>query len=343
MTTLKTQDIQVKPKKIDQQTRAALFNIVAFAPNSSSLDRIKGIIHSIGFRFPCRLIIIELDESIGSLKMETVPCPSEERQKTYPQLNIKTSSADLEKVPFVVLPNLISDVPVYLIWGQDPTTDTKILPHFQDFATRIIFDSSSTQDLGAFAQRMYDQVSSGNNNLLDISWALISGWRDVIARIYNDPSSIEELTTCKKITIGCRRSDDYAAGVYLFSWIASRLGWKFIRSNLSEGSLELTYENEGKDINAIIASDKSSDSKETGISTIEVITKNDDVYRMTHRSPSRTVVTHIMRANTCSLPITLPFACLNRSQALLRELLHQQPGEHYRHMLSKLVHHSHQL
>ena len=117
------------------------------------------------------IILIEVNESNKGLEVEKVPCPSEERQRTYDQLIIHVSGKELDKVPFVVMPYLIPDVPIYLLWGQDPTLDDKVLPFFKNFASRVIFDASSTDDLSAFAERALKRGSPTGDNFMDISWA----------------------------------------------------------------------------------------------------------------------------------------------------------------------------
>ncbi len=307
---------------------ACLFNLIVYAPEKERIPRLLDIIQAISKRFPSRLIFISLDESLQEISIKDSGN------------SISTPSSSLHKVPFYVMPHIIPDLPITLLWGTDPTKDKTLLPYFQGFATRIIFDASIHDEWSAFGQRMIDHTTDKQQAMIDISWALISGWRDALARLFNDSTTMDALSYCKKIRILCHNSSDYAAGIYLLSWLSSRLHWSLSLSKHCEGVLEAHFNHDKGNLTALITEEPNSKDQEHGISSLEIITQDDDVYLMTHRPPHRTITTHVMHADSCKLPITLPYTGINNSYLFSKELLHHHTGEHYQHMLKALLHFS---
>jgi hypothetical protein len=317
--------------------RACLFNLVAYAPNAKRLPRILEIVHAIGSKFPCRLVLITHAQEAAGVRVETLPNPCVKQKNGYDQVFIYADSEKLNKVPFLVMPYLIPDLPINLLWDEDPTSDDPVLNYLKGFATRIIFDASGIEDWSAFAHRMGVLIGQNSYDYMDISWALISSWRDTVARLFNDAQALDELRRCQKVRILCRHSTDYATGIYLLSWLSAQLDWKLVQSKQCEGVIETTFAFDKANIATAIAEQPSTVKSEHGIASVEIVTSSGTVYQMTHRPACRTVITHVIHDSCCDLPITLPFACLNQSFAFMKELLHHRSSSHYRNMLSKLT------
>lgn len=334
-----TNEPSLPPKEVIQKNtpRACLFNLIAYAPNAKRLPRIIEIIQSISSKFPCRLILISPADDASEVRIETKPNPCVKQKNGYDQVFIYTDSKQLNKVPFLIMPYLIPDLPINLLWDDDPTSTDPVLNYLKGFATRIIFDASSIDDWGAYAQRMSALIGQNSVDFMDISWALISSWRDTIARVFNDKDTLEELRHCQKVRILCHQSNDYATGIYLLSWLSAQLGWKLVQSKQCEGVIETTFSHDSGTIATAIAEQPSSAKGEHGIASVEIVASGGTVYQMTHKPACRTVITHVIHDNCCDLPITLPFSCLNKSFSFMKELLHQQSSTHYRNMLSKLT------
>lgn len=319
-----------------QPPRACLFNLVAYAPDQERLPRLLKIVQTFGTKFPCRLILISHTDEKSGVRVETSPCSCLRQKNGYEQVFIYVDEEGIDKVPFLVLPYLIPDLPTYLLWDQDPTLKDNILDYLKKFSTRIIFDASTTEDLSSFAKRMTDMLPQSSIDKMDLSWALISSWRDTLALLFNDEKTLEDLRYCKKIRILCNHASDHAGGIYLLSWLATQLGWKFIVNKLCEGVIETTFSHAKGNVATAISEQPNHSPEERGIASIEIVTASGVVYQITHRPSSRTIVAHIIHDNCCDLPITLPFAGLNQSFSFMKELLHNRSSTHYKNMLAML-------
>lgn len=318
--------------------KACLFNFIVYAPLKDRIESILKFVKIISKRFPCRLIFIAIDDSIPEIQTTTTSLTFSEVLSFPDQIYIKSPSTLLDKVSFFILPSLIPDLPVYLLWGSDPTKDATLLPNFQSIASRLIFDASLTEDWSGFGKRMLKKFSTVSYDMMDISWALISGWRDSLARLFSDSTSINMLRSCKRISILCHDKTEYSTGIYLLSWLASQLEWSLTDTKHQENTFEINYEYEKNNIKATISEQTSIYSQEEkGIYSVEITTENNAIYQISHRPLQRTIVTHIIHPDRCDLPITLPFIGSNHSFSFMRELLHQRCGEHYQNMLKSLI------
>jgi hypothetical protein len=112
----------------------------------------------------------------------------------------------------IVLPLLISDLPVFCRWRGQPPFDAGEFEQLMGIADRLIVDSTEWEDLpgayGSLAER-FDQVV-----VSDIAWARTERWRALLASLW---PGIEEV---KSITVRGTR----AQGHLLAGWLASRLG-----------------------------------------------------------------------------------------------------------------------
>ncbi len=71
-------------------------------------------------------------------------------------IQIEASKQTQSKIPFIILPHLLPDLPLYILWAEDPVQDNPISHEMEKWATRIIFDSEVTDNLPAFARTLLD-------------------------------------------------------------------------------------------------------------------------------------------------------------------------------------------
>ncbi len=112
----------------------------------------------------------------------------------------------------IVLPLLISDLPVFCRWRGEPPFDAAELGQLVDVADRLIVDSTEWDDLpGAYARlaELFDRTAAS-----DIAWARTERWRSLLASLWPDVGRVREL----------RVHGTRAQGYLLAGWLRSRLG-----------------------------------------------------------------------------------------------------------------------
>ncbi|HRD55882.1 MAG TPA: glucose-6-phosphate dehydrogenase assembly protein OpcA [Parachlamydiaceae bacterium] len=251
-------------------------------------------------------------------------------------IHILASEKELERVPFIVLPNIVADLPVYLIWGEDPTRATKILEALQSFATRLIFNAAFADHIQEFSQRMLGFLSTVKVEVMDISWGSLSSYRNLLAEVFNSQEKIEFLRSPRKIIIrySGNGAKDNLAAIYLQAFLASSLGWKLAAEEIHhEHQKALCYTYQNQDINVILEEDTVTIASKGSLTQFEVTGKDGTSYSLYSSKNGSKVVLHISSLESCELPCTFALPDLNRGLNFLKEIFYQTPSKSYNQAL----------
>ncbi len=112
---------------------------------------------------------------------------------------------------------LLPDLPVFLLWLAPLDPDETPFASLRPLATRLVTDSTrhpATLDvLGGL-------IAQGREIVTDLAWTKITGWREVIAAIFDDPDHAERLGRLEQIAIRYVRGSAAQARL-LAGWLAS--------------------------------------------------------------------------------------------------------------------------
>jgi len=112
----------------------------------------------------------------------------------------------------IVLPLLISDLPVFCRWRGQPPFGATEFEQLVDVADRLIVDSTEWDDLPdayRLLAELFDRTAAS-----DIAWARTERWRSLLASLWPDVGRVREL----------RVHGTRAQGHLLAGWLRSRLG-----------------------------------------------------------------------------------------------------------------------
>ena len=240
-------------EKNKKRIKACLFNLIIYTHDERRANYMREIVNSILEKFPCRIIFIQGDTNPSkdylTAGVSNVSIGKGDSSFGCDQITINVSANKLQRIPFIVLPHIIPDMPVYLLWGRDPTAENDILPFLLQFANRLIFDSECTNNLQQFSHKMLEKIDTVKAEIMDLNWGLISGWRDVLSQTFDTHDRIHQLNFSKVIQIGfnnkktefCQHSVIQA--IYLQGWLAAQLNWKFLSIQIADQSYRINYSN----------------------------------------------------------------------------------------------------
>jgi Glucose-6-phosphate dehydrogenase subunit len=345
-------DIQIENSAKKKQPTASLFNLIIYAHEARRILYFDQLIHSILEKFPCRIIFIHAYESEKEsfhLCLSSVMSGSGKGQVACDQITIKSSKNQLARVPSVMFPYILPDLPIYLLWGQSPFEEHLIFPSLQPYASRVIIDSECFDNLSLFCRQMEANLNLLKMEVMDINWALLSSWRDLLYRIFDRAEKVELLTRCKSILITYNNSKTETVmhpeirSIYLQGWLASRLGYRYRQAEYFDDSLIISYFGENNPL--VIALQPGNDSTQLSGSILNItITFTTGHSYSIHPKPSLSqAIIHESSLETCELPYILPLPNVYSGMTFLNEILHQNVGEHYRamlHMISPIDHSS---
>jgi glucose-6-phosphate dehydrogenase assembly protein OpcA len=142
----------------------------------------------------------------------------------------------------------VSELPIFLWWRA---SDFSPPPYFDEIlrvTQHVIVDTARfspgathLQDLAAWLHK-----SSGRIQLTDLNWSRITPWRQLIAQCFDSPDRRPYLDRLSEVRIeyeqdSARLITQRAQGLLLAGWLASRLGWEFLKSERQEDARPRTF------------------------------------------------------------------------------------------------------
>ncbi len=329
----KTEDTE---KKDLFKQKASLFNFIIYTHEEKRVAYYREIVDTVIKKFPCRIIFVKGNTSDEKDEFKTEITLKTAGPIACDHIEIHAGGTHLLQVPFYILPHLEPDLPIYLLWGQDPTSESEVLPQLVKFADRLIFDSECTDKIQKFSGKILSSLKSFSCQVLDMNWARLAGWRHVIASAMDSPERIDQLTHANEVTIvyNSHTTDAFShtetQADYLQAWLATRLGWKYSSSSHDGNSTLLDYSG----IRIRLTPQKAS--AFTPGSIISFIVSTEDAHQFNierHEDNLRQVVVNISSKEKCWLPITMPILTHTKGPSFIRELLYAHPSYHYNEML----------
>jgi len=347
----------VEPSKIESQlnliwdllrgkgkTRASLFNLVIYTEKNTRVDYLYKIAQKLIERFPSRILFVTIDASLppNSLKTSVSAIASESLQNSVAcdLINIVLSPDNKERAPFMLLPHLLTDLPTYLLWGDDPTKKDPISSHIEKLATRVIFDSECTEDLCDFARAILFHKSTFGSDIADLNWARTEGWRQLFAETFKSFDQLESLSKTNSIEILYNKHPTpffchtKIQALYLQGWIACQMRWSFVDTSLENESTHIIYQKpEGK---VLVQLKNCSETTLPPGAIVQVVlkTESDEEYRL-ERSKISPHIIDIKYSNPklCRIGSQFILEKYESGVTLVKEIFHKSTSVHYLSLL----------
>lgn len=322
--------------------KACLFNLIVYTQDERRTAYLNEIVKLIKTQFPCRIIFIKGDPEAKENEFK-VKASSEKNSDgsgfVCDEFYIEASGQDVSRVNYLLLPLFVPDLPIYLLWGQDPTTEYSILPHLESFANRLIFDAETTEDLQQFSRQMLSRLDSSSIQIVDMNWARLGGWQEVISQIYDSQERFNQIATSNFIEIkyNNRPSDLFTnpdtQAIYFQAWLATCLEWHFVKEETKDHARILYYQRSNQEkcqIKLTPSTDSSLDPEE--ILEVEV-SGNQDYHCHMKRTSLIQVKVQSSNHYECGLPFVLLMPNLKSGRSFMQEIFYQKTSEQYKKML----------
>lgn len=325
--------------------KGCLFNLIVYCQEPLRKAYFTDMVKTIKTQFPCRIIFITGDpsakENVFNVKT-TIEKNADGSGFLCDQIFIEAAGQDVNRVYFLLMPLLVPDLSTYLLWGQDPTTEHTILPHLEYFATRLIFDAETTENLQQFSREMLNRMNSSPIQIIDMNWARIGGWREVLAQIFDSSERLEQLATAMKIELkyNSQPSELFfhpeTQAIYLQAWLASRLKWQFQKAEKEDETQILHYQNsQHKPCRILLTPFCNPKFECEEILEMEVLGDEDYSCHIKRTTPDQVKV-QASNQYECGLPFLLLMPTLSSGRSFMQEIFYQKASNQYKEML-KLV------
>lgn len=302
--------------------RASLFNLIVVAPDNARRDYVKTITDNVIKRFPCRVIFITIVDVLKEIKVhasakagiggnEEIACD---------MIEIAAPSSLLSKIPFLILPHFLPDLPIYLLWAENPTSHLELFNQLEKWASRLIYDSEVSDNLAEFCKTLLSQAK--NREVADLNWARTENWRELLAATFYSPARIKSLQSAKKVEIHYNNFETpffchtKIQALYLQAWLTTCLNWSPEISLVPQLNKELAP-------GTVLSID---------------ITCQDQYHYAFSRDPEHLhqVLTIICDEDKCDIPSRYIFSKAQTGLSLVNLIYHPDPSTHFPKVLHYL-------
>ncbi|OGN65480.1 MAG: hypothetical protein A3E80_05420 [Chlamydiae bacterium RIFCSPHIGHO2_12_FULL_49_9] len=324
----------------ENKMRACLFNLIVFNKLSGRTDYFRNIVQKVLEKYPCRVIFISSDPDSSQNYLKTavsvVTPPNGSDLIACDYIDIGVAGPLLARVPFVLLPHIIPDLPVSLLWAEDCSEPHPLFEPLSKLANRIIFDSESAESLLAFSQKVLKIKKETNLDIADLNWARIEGWRELVFSTFSPKDLQGHLQEISKVEISYNSQETEffchlkIQAMYLLAWISSRLGWKFKRASKN---LHFDFDQTEAQIYSAIWQKLGPGT----VISINIETKSGYSFHCA-RIPKEyhRVSIQIASKEKCELPYQFVLGQTATGQSLVKEIITQGTSAHYLEMLETL-------
>ncbi len=320
--------------------RACLFNLIFYTQKNHRTAYIERVAQNVVEKFPSRVLFVTLDSATSDdfLKTEVSILSSSkgEFDVACDYIRIDSSKASQERVSSVVLPHLLSDLPVFLIWAEDPSKDDPLRYQLEQFANRLIFDSETTDNLPLFASSILAHHEKTHCDIADLNWARIENWREMLSLAFHSENNCNQIQRCKKITMTYNAQSSaffchtHIQSIYLQTWLGCQLGWNLQSMKKEKNALLFTYQGSLHPIEISLVAAEYASLPPGVILSIEIETADKEHFSFQrHLEKLNQITFQHSTHDKCDLPSHYIFSKAESGHSLVKEICHRGTSEHF--------------
>lgn len=328
--------------------RACLFNLIFYTQKEGRSDYIQKIAMKVIERFPSRILMITTLKNAPqdhlTTKVSVLSPNKADAGIACDLIELEVSEKMEERVPFILLPHIIPDLPIYLVWAEDPALDNPLLFQLEKFATRLIFDSEATDHLTLFAKSLLDQEHHSCTDIADLNWARIEDWRDLLSAAFHSENRLEQLLDTKSIRITYNASESpffchtQIQSLYLQGWLGSQLNWKFQSVRVQKKSLLFTYSKEKDPVEIELEPAQYQNLPAGMIIRLDLKTyHNWEISLSRDEKETHQIIMQVSNPEICELPTRYTIPKAESGQSLVKEICRRGTSAHYLKVLTLIT------
>jgi len=298
--------------------RASLFNLIFFTKKSEREKYFRTIAQRVIEKFPSRVIFITAN-SEDELRSHVSVVPIGEEGTACDFIEIEVGEKLLDRVPFVILPHILTDLPIYVTWAEE-STGGPLFEKLKQLADRMIFDSRATRSLSQFAQNLL----SLECDVGDLNWARTENWRKLLASTFYTQERLSALKECTEVQIVYNGEPTQA--LYLRGWLATQLGWQLKKEKASVKVTLYSEENNSLPSGMILSVDLHTSSQEHFSFGRDLQIPNQIHMRFS-------------TLEKCDIPLLYLFPKEESGASLVKEICYKGTSKHFLHLLQQMKEH----
>jgi glucose-6-phosphate dehydrogenase assembly protein OpcA len=331
-------DLQGKNK-----TRACLFNLCIYTKENTREKYIQSVMQKIVERFPCRIILF-IDKGKAEFALRSTISVIEIKQGGAQVfcdcIQFELSEDHLKQIRFLTLPHLMTDLPTYFLWAEDPIKQDPTSFHFESFCSRIIFDSEAADNLISFAKNALKYQFKSGLHIADLNWARTESFRDLFTSLFFLHKNVNKLATIKhlKITYNQTPSSYFChtkiQATYFSIWLAGQLNYTF----QSAKEDEITFKNHQTSMTCTLVPQENSQVTSGRILSIEIELENEHFLMKRKEKDPKVITIYRTVKDFCEIPSEFLLDAEDSGASLVGEIFHQGTSTKFIEVLHFIAH-----
>lgn len=321
--------------------KPCLFNCVVYCESKERLDYCLDLMRNLAAFYPCRLFVIHrlAEEAKGQYTQSKDLY--EKGSSFYDTLFVEASEDQLYRVPFALFPFIVPELPIMLFWDADPTEERAVLPMIQEYARRLIFDSETVEPLFAFARRIL--ASQDDEKRLDLNWVRLSGWREVLSKVFDTEERLQHLRAASAVRIFYNARENrffhhnQTQALYLQAWLAAEMQWEYASMEQQAELTKRTFKCDQEQVSVTVQPLYIEQRAPGSLLCIEMVSRLGTEVSIDSRNLQGAVRVKSVCDASCTLPYMLPLRGSRLNHRFFQQLLYQEVGHHYEAMLRELA------
>lgn len=228
-------------------TRACALTLLVYTESDEAAREVSNLIGALTLQNPCRalIMVVRPEESPAGLSARIsavcqLPAPGE-KQVCCEHVTIVARGDAVRDLDKVVVPLMVSGLPVYLWWRAARTSEPEAFEKILRYIDRVYVDSEWFSNpevelpvLAKQIQKYADQIA-----VSDLNWARVTPWRELTAQCFDSPDTRSYLNQINGVRIeysdrGAGGNSSLGQGLLFSAWLAGRLGWKPVGQGTNE-------------------------------------------------------------------------------------------------------------
>jgi len=201
--------------------RALTMNFIAVCGKDGVAEQ-EELLQRLLVRHPCRAFLVDLD---GDASEITASATANVRKQgnghvmVLERIRLTTRPHDLPKLPGLIRPLLVNDIPVHFFWGTALPQDERLLLLLGELADQTTVDSGlfTSPELDLERTRKLPEL-----RIVDLAWFRLAPWRRALAEAFDTFEWQAAPRTLVRLTHG-RRPGAIAAVEALSVWLEQKL------------------------------------------------------------------------------------------------------------------------
>lgn len=321
--------------------RASLFNLIFYTQKTHRAGYFHKIAQKVIEKFPSRVLFVTVDKSASEPYLKTTVSVLSAGDIACDLIEIDVSGSEQPRIPFMILPHILPDLPVYLVWAEDPTRDDPISYQLEQFASRLIVDSESTDNLPRFASALLKHREQSHSDIADLNWARLESWRDLLSATFYSQERLAALKSAKTLQIRYNAQESTffchtrIQSIYLQGWLACQLDWDLTEIRSEKERLSFFYRSATDPVAIHLEPERHADLPPGTVLSVDLLTHQQQHFCFTRNLHAPQQITlQLSTPIQCDIPIQFIFAKTESGQSLVKEICHKGTSSHYLKVLN---------